>query len=388
MKKIAYITGTRADFGLMTPILSAIKKSNRLQLQLYATGMHLMPDFGNTIDYVKKQFPDTRIIPAIYTADEKSGMASFAGNYLKEAVNILNQHRPDFILVLGDRVEMLCTAVAATYLGIPSAQIHGGERTSTVDEIARHAITKLVSLHFVATNESAERVKKLGEEDWRIHVVGAPALDIILNEKLPSREEIFQKLNIDPKKKIILVIQHPVTEQIESAGSQMEEILEAVKTFDMPTVVIYPNADAGGQKMIQVIEKQRSNPNFHIVKSLEYKDFLTLEKEASVMVGNSSAGIIEAASFQVPVINVGDRQRNRTQSGNVTNVGYNEQVPGFASKLEIIKAIRKSLEDREYLSLVKRVTNVWGDGKTAEKVVSILEELEFDQKLLIKQLTY
>lgn len=380
MKKIAYITGTRADFGLMTSVLSAIQRSDKLQLQLYATGMHLMPGFGNTIDHVKKQFSNTKIIPATFISDDRLGMARFAGDYLKEAVNILSQDRPDFVLVLGDRVEMLCTAMAAVYLGIPSAQIHGGERTSTVDEIARHAITKLVSLHFVATVESAERVKKLGEEEWRIRVIGAPALDVILNEVLPTREELFQKLNIDSNEKVILVAQHPVSEQIEEAGKQMSETLEAVESLEMSVVVIYPNADAGGREMIKVIEKERSDSRFRILPSLEYKDFLALEREAAVMVGNSSAGIIEAASFQIPVVNIGERQRGRSQSGNVINVGYN--------KSEIIEAIRKSLQDEQYLNMLKSVKNIWGDGKTAPKVVNILEELEFNQKLTMKQITY
>lgn len=380
MKKIAYITGTRADFGLMTSVLAAIQKSEKLELQLYATGMHLMSDFGNTIDHVKKQFPDTKIIPTTFTTDDKSGTARFTGDFLTEAVSILSRDKPDFILVLGDRVEMLCTALVALYLGIPTAQIHGGERTSTVDEIARHAITKLVSLHLAATVDSAERIKKLGEEDWRIHVVGAPALDIILNEVLPTREKIFQKLNIDPQEKIILVIQHPVTDTLENAGSQMEKTLEAVKTFNMPVIVVYPNADAGGREMVKVIEKQRNNPNFHIFPSLEYKDFLALEKETSVMVGNSSAGIIEAASFQVPVVNVGDRQLNRAQNENIINVGYN--------KSEIIEAIGKSLQDEQYLNMLKSVKNIWGDGKTGLKVVSILEKLEFDERLMVKQITY
>lgn len=380
MKKIAYISGTRADFGLMTSVLTGIKKSDKFKLQLYATGMHLMPEFGSTIDHVKKQFPDTKIIPAIFTSDNRVGMARFSGDYLKELVNILSKDKPDLVLVLGDRVEMLCTALAAVYLGIPSAQFHGGERTSTVDEIARHAITKLVSLHFVATNESAERVRKLGEEDWRIHVVGAPTLDIILNEQLPTRKELFQKLNIDPQEKIILVIQHPVSEQIEWSGKQISETLEAVESFKMPVVVIYPNADAGGSEMIQAIEEKRRNLKFHIFPSLEYKDFLALEKEAAIMVGNSSAGIIEAASFQLPVVNIGKRQNGRTQSGNVINVGYN--------KSEIIEAIKKSLQDRHYINMLKNIKNVWGDGKTGAKVISILEGLEFNQRLLTKQMTY
>jgi len=384
-KKIAYISGTRADFGLMTPILEAIDKSEKLQLYLYVTGIHLMPDFGNTIDQVSKQFPNVRIIPATFSSDSRLGMARFTGDYLQKAVEILNEERPDFILILGDRVEMLCTALAATYLGIPTGHLHGGERTSTVDELARHAITKLASLHFAATSESAQRIRKLGEEEWRIHTVGAPALDIILNEKLPSREEVFERLGLDPKEKIILVVQHPVSEQAEEAGSQMQETIEAVKNFNLPTVVVFPHPDVGGKKIIDVIERERNNPFFHIFPSLEYKDWLCLEREAAVMVGNSSAGMIETASFYTPTVNIGIRQKNRERGLNVTDVA--------ADREEIKAAIKKSFYDEDYLKEIARSVSPWGDGTAGKRIVKILTELDWDNpnkidRLLHKEMTY
>lgn len=379
-RKIAYISGTRADFGLMTPVLEAIEKSDSLQLQLYATGMHLMPEFGNTIDYLKKQFPNTKTIPTIFASDDRLGMARFIGDYLKEVTNILDKVKSDFILIMGDRVEMLCTALASVYLGIPSAQLHGGERTSTVDEIARHAITKLVSLHFAATTNAADRIKRLGEDEWRIQVVGAPALDMILNQELPTREELFRKINIDPFKKIILVVQHPVTEQVAEAGKQMEETLKAVKSFNLPVVVIYPNADAGGREMIKVIERRKHDSMFHIFPSLEYKDFLALEREAAVMVGNSSAGMIESSSFHTPVVNIGTRQNGRERSGNVIDVDYDYEM--------ITAAIKKSLFDKSYLNRLNRLKNPWGDGHASERVVKILSSINLNSKLLQKQITY
>lgn len=379
-RKIAYISGTRADFGLMTSVLAAIDRGSKLQLQLYVTGMHLMPEFGNTINHVRKQFPDVKVIPATFSSDDRLGMGRFAGDYLQKAIEILNEERPDFILILGDRVEMLCTALAALYLGIPTGHLHGGEKTSTVDEISRHAITKLASIHFAATLESAKRIEKMGEEKWRIHIVGAPALDTILNEKLPSREELFHKLGINPKEKVILVIQHPVTEQIDEAGNQMEETITAVKTFNLPVVVIFPNSDPGGRRIINVIEGERNNPLFHIFASLEYKYFLALEKEAAIMVGNSSAGMIESASFKLPVVNIGTRQDKRQRGTNVIDVDYNRE--------QIRNAIEKSLNDKDYLAKIATVKNPWGDGKTADKVRKILEDLKFNEKLLKKQLTY
>lgn len=380
MKKVVYVSGTRADFGLMTPVLRAIRKSKKLKLQLYATGMHLMPEFGKTFKGVKKEFSGAIAIPAIFDSDDRAGMARFAGEFLSKLIPAFSMNRPDIVLVLGDRVEMLLTATAALYFGIPIAHIHGGDKTSTVDEVARHAITKMAHTHFAATKESAERIKKMGEEDWRIHVVGAPALDVILNEKLPNRAEIFRKLKLNPKEKFILVTQHPVSEELQSAGKHMKEILAAVKSFGLPVVAIYPNADAGGKNMISVIDKEKRNLLFHIFPSLPYKDFLALEREAAVWVGNSSAAMIESASFGTPVVNIGARQLGRLRVGNVIDVGYNRRA--------IQSAIKKSLYDKTYLAGLKKIKNPWGDGKTSPRVVKILENLKLDSKLLTKQITY
>ena len=161
-KNIAYISGSRADFGIMTPVLPSIKKSKKLNLQLYATGMHLMSDFGNTIKEMQKEFPETIPIKTVFAGNERKHMAHFAGAFLEKAVAVLNKQKPDLLLVMGDRPEMLCAAIAGLYLGIPVAHIHGGERTATVDELARHAITKIAHLHFAATKESGERIGKMG----------------------------------------------------------------------------------------------------------------------------------------------------------------------------------------------------------------------------------
>lgn len=379
-RKIAYISGTRADFGLMTSVLQAIKESRKLDLQLYATGIHLLPEFGSTIDHVRKQFPEVITIPATFYSDDRVGMAGFAGEYLQKLVKVLSQNKPDFVLVLGDRVEMLCSALACVYLGIPTGHLHGGEKTTTLDEVSRHAITKLASLHFAATKQSAQRIKKMGEDDWRVYVVGAPSLDVILNAQLPKRNELFQKLSLNPDKKIILVAQHPVTEQIDEAARQMEETLAAVKSFSLPVIITYPHPDPGGRKMIAVIERERTNSNFFIFPSLEYQDWLALERECAVMVGNSSAGIIESSSFHIPVVNIGDRQKGRQRSDNVLDVDYNKE--------QISKAIEESLNNKDYLARISKIKNPWGDGKTGEKIKSILEDLDFDQKLLNKQITY
>lgn len=379
-KKIAYVSGTRADFGLMTPVLKAVKDSKKLELLLYATAMHLMPEFGNTITRVRKEFPEVKEIRAIFEKDEQAGMARFAADFLKKLVAFFAKDKPDFVLILGDRVEMLSVAVASLYLGIPIGHLHGGETTSTVDETARHAITKLASIHFPATEESAKRIEKMGEEYWRIHVVGAPALDTILNEKLPTKEEFYKEIGLKTGERFILVSQHPVSEEAEDAARQMEETIAAVKKIGLPAVITYPNADTGGRKMIAVIEKEKNNPIFHIFPSLDYKIFLAAEREAAVWVGNSSAACIESSSFKTPVVNVGTRQTGRQRGKNVIDVGYNQK--------EIAAAMDKSLNDEDYLKSLADIKNPWGDGKTGPRVAKILENVKFTQELLSKKITY
>ncbi|MDP3954703.1 MAG: UDP-N-acetylglucosamine 2-epimerase [bacterium] len=379
-KKIAYITGTRADFGLMTPILKAISKNPKLGLQVYATGVHLMKEFGYTFEQVRKGFSGVKKIEATFNSDDRFGIANFTGNFLTKLVKILATDRPDFVLTLGDRPEMLCVATACLYLGIPTGQIHGGEKTFTVDEVARHAITKLSHLHFPATEESFRRIEKMGEEKWRINVVGAPALDTILNERLPTRDELFGELSINPEDKVILVTQHPVSEEVNDAGKQMEETLTAVKAFKLPVVVIYPHADAGGRKIIRIIEKQKNNSLFHIFSSLEYKQFLALEREAAVWIGNSSGAMIESSSFKTPVVNIGTRQTGRQRGDNVIDVSYNSG--------EIAVAIDRAINDKEYLASLAKIKNPWGDGKTGPRVAKILENVKLNARLFTKQIVY
>ncbi|MDO8619775.1 MAG: UDP-N-acetylglucosamine 2-epimerase [bacterium] len=377
-KKIAYISGTRADFGLMTPVLQAIEKSEKLSLQVYATGMHLMPEFGETIQEVTKIFPNVQRIECVFESDDRAGMAKFAGALLPNVVATLSKDRPDFVILLGDRVEMLAIATACLYLGIPTGHLHGGERTGTSDEIARHAITKLSSLHLPATAEGAERITKMGEDEWRVEIVGAPALDVILHTKLPEPREVSVFSNLPASEKFVLLVQHP-GEQSEDSGTEMEKILSALKKIALPVVAVYPNADAGSQNIISALEKERTNPLFRIFRNIPYEMFLALERDASVLVGNSSSALIESASFKTPVVTVGERQKGRLCGRNVLHVPCERE--------KIVSAIQKSLHP-DYLASLQGIENPWGDGKTGPRVAKLLEELTIDAKLLNKQISY
>ncbi|MCI4667000.1 MAG: UDP-N-acetylglucosamine 2-epimerase [Bacteroidia bacterium] len=379
MKKILYISGTRADYGLMRRTLKAIEASDHLELKVLATGMHLMESRGYTLNEIKADNFELIELPVIFEEDSRAAMAAFVGDSLRGMVDIFQAEKPDVILLLGDRGEMLAAASAALYLGIAVAHIHGGEVTSTVDEAVRHAITKLAQVHFPATEDSAKRILKMGESPKHVHVCGAPGLDGI-DESLLSKEELFENLGFDVNKALCLLIQHPVSEEVELAASQIEASLEAILEKNLQTVIVYPNADAGGKSMIEVIQKIEGQAGIKTFSSLQRQRFLSLMKHASVMVGNSSAGIIEAPSFQTPVVNIGERQLGRLRGKNVIDVEN--------GKKNILKGLEMALGGEDFQNQLRGSVNPYGDGKAGERIVGHLIDLKIDSDLLQKQIEY
>jgi len=380
-RKILYISGTRADYGLMKSVLREIENHPKLELEVIATGMHLMPEFGMTINEIKKDGFKIHEIAATYEQDNKQSMANFVGKFIQLLTDKVKKIKPDIIMVLGDRGEMLAGVIVGTYLTIPVAHIHGGDISSTVDEIVRHAITKLAHIHFPATEKSAERIIKMGEDPSNVFVVGAPGLDIILNENLIEPTKLSEKYNLDLSEPILLVIQHPVTTEVDDAPTQIRETLEAISELRYQTILIYPNADAGGRNMIEVIKEYEKHPFIKIFKNIPYKEYLSLMNIASVMVGNSSSGIIEAPSFSLPVVNIGTRQEGRQRAENVIDVDYDKE--------QIKAAIKKALYDEVFKEKVKKnCKNPYGDGKAGVRIADILSKIKIDKKLLQKKITY
>ncbi len=379
-RKILYITGTRADYGLMKSVLKEIEEHPKLELEIVVTGMHLMEEFGMTINEIKKDGFKNHEIDATYEKDNKESMASFIGKFIQQLTKKAIEIKPDIILLLGDRGEMLAGAIVGTYLTIPVAHLAGGDITSTVDEHARHAITKLAHIHFPATEKSAERIIKMGEDPSNVFVVGAPGLDSILNGNLIEPTELSGKYNLDISKPILLVVQHPVTTEVDDAPDQIRETLEAILEFKHQTVLIYPNADAGGRKMIEVIKDYEKYPFIKTFKSIPHKEYLSLMKMAGIIVGNSSSGIIEAPSFGLPVINIGSRQEGRQRAEYVIDVDYN--------KTQIKAAIKKALYDEDFKEKVKNCKNPYGDGKAGVRIADTLSKIKTDKKLLQKKVTY
>lgn len=367
-KNIAYVTGTRSDFGLITPLLKEIEQDSNFTLHLYATGLHLLPKYGDTIQRVKSIFPNVKIIRASLSQSDRSGMLLFGADLMKALTKEFTAHRPNFVIVHGDRIEALITAVTCRYLDIPIAHIHGGDKTTTVDNNARQAITNLASLHFPATIRGAHRIERMGVGKEHIHVVGALGLDALRQAHLKSRKELETIHGIPSRKKFILVVQHPVSEHVEDAGRQMTITLKAVKEFRLPVVVVYPNGDPGSKEMIACIRREEKNSNFYIFPSLDHATFASLAKEAAVWVGNSSAGIVESTYFKTPVVNVGPRQDGRERGLNIIDVRYNETA--------IKNAIQKCLFEKDYRRSLQTVKTLWGDGKAAKRIMKVLKNLK------------
>jgi UDP-N-acetylglucosamine 2-epimerase (non-hydrolysing)/GDP/UDP-N,N'-diacetylbacillosamine 2-epimerase (hydrolysing) len=381
MKKIAVITGTRAEYGIFKSVLNEIEAKAGLRLSLIVIGMHLSLEFGHTVDEIERDgFKIAAKIAVLHGEDTKASMAKSIGECLTKAAEALKLIKPDILLVLGDRSEMLVGAVAATYMGIAIAHIHGGEISGNVDEPVRHAITKLAHIHFPATQESAERIIRMGEESWRVHVVGAPGLDLILNERILGSKKVAAKYGLEVSKPVLLVLQHSVVTEADQASDQIRETLEAVKELKHQAVLIYPNADAGGRRMIRVIKEYEKYPFVKTFKSVPHEEYLGLMRLASVMVGNSSSGIIEAPSFGLPVVNIGTRQKGRQRAGNVIDVDYDRK--------KIVEAVKKALYNREFREKVKHCRNPYGDGKAGKRIAEVLNEIELGKKLLEKRMTY
>jgi UDP-N-acetylglucosamine 2-epimerase (non-hydrolysing)/GDP/UDP-N,N'-diacetylbacillosamine 2-epimerase (hydrolysing) len=344
--------------------------------------MHVSPDFGSTIEDIKADgFKIDALIKNIYPDDTGKSMAKSVGLLISELSELMANIKPHLLLALTDLGHALATAIVGVYTNIPVAHIHGGDVSGTVDESIRHAITKLSHIHFSATEKSADRIIKMGEDPWRVHVVGAPGLDSILNRQLPGRDEINRKYDIDISKKFILMIQHPDTTEVENAEKQIKETLDAIAETMYRTILIYPNADAGGRRMIKIIKEYvKKYPFINAFKNVPHPDYLSLMKHASLMVGNSSSGIIEAPSFHLPVVNIGSRQEGRERSDNVIDASYNSE--------DIKKAIEKALFDEDYIKKLKTVESPYGDGRAFERIVHLLNSIKIDKKLIQKRLTY
>lgn len=372
LRRVLYISGTRADFGLMKRTLQAIDAAPDLALAVVATGMHLSPAHGHTVEEIAASgLRLSARVPVPVTPATGATMARGIGVMIPAFVDAIEAERPDIVLLLGDRGEMLAGAIAAIHLNVVAAHIHGGERSGTVDEPVRHAVSKLAHLHLVATQEARARLVRMGEDPARVVITGAPGLDGLTDGVRADRATVTARHALDPARPIVLVVFHPVLQTAAGAGAEAVTVLDAVLAGGAQPLVLMPNADAGSDAVRGALETRRDQPGMTLVTHLEREAFLDAMAAADVMVGNSSAGIIEAASFGTPVVNIGPRQNLRERNANVIDVPVDRQA--------IKAAVTNALAQRRYPR-----ANVYGDGHAAQRIVAALRELPIGPELMMK----
>lgn len=379
MKGIIF-TATRAEYGLLRYTIKKIQKF--MDLYVLVGGAHLSITDGYTINELKKDKIENIIeIPFLCSSKKSMALTNSIGNGLIQISQVFNYIKPDFLIILGDRFELFIPAISSMMCNIPIIHLCGGERTEgLIDEQVRHAITKMAHIHMPSTSLYAENISKMGEEDWRIHIVGAPGLENIKKLELYKVEEILKLTGIDINKNTIICTYHPVTlEGEDSVKWQIKNLLEALSKYDFQIVFTRPNAEVGSDEIVNMIKKfVDDNPKAYFFDSLGSKLYLSFLKYAKAVVGNSSSGIIEVPSFLIPTVNIGNRQEGRLQPESVIQTDY--------SINQIYKGIEKALYDTEFLTKIKTIKNPYGDGNTSKYIIKAMKEiLKIPKEKLLKK---
>jgi UDP-hydrolysing UDP-N-acetyl-D-glucosamine 2-epimerase len=378
MRTVGVVTVGRSDYGILRPVLRALAARPELEVVLFVGGMHLRERFGLTVEEVERDgFPVAARLDFLADDDSPVAIARATGRGVEAFADALDAVRPDLLVILGDRSEMLAAGVAALPLTIPLAHVHGGEVTvGAIDESIRHALTKLSHLHFVATAEYRRRVVQLGEEPWRVVVSGAPALDEALAFAPLADDELAER-GVRLRGPTLLVTQHPVTLALERTDEDVAAVLGAVADSGLDAVLTYPNADAGHLGIVEALERfAASSERYTLVRNLGQHAYFTLLKRTAAMVGNSSSGIVEAASFALPVVDVGERQRGRLRARNVLHAPPERTAVAAAIAHAVSPSFRRTLDG---------LVNPYGDGRASERIAETLATVPLDDRLLVKR---
>ncbi|MBE0674275.1 MAG: UDP-N-acetylglucosamine 2-epimerase (hydrolyzing) [Bacteroidales bacterium] len=355
VKKILYLTGTRADFGKLKPLIMKLEEDPGFDVHVFVTGMHMLSKYGYTVDEVRKcGFKN------IYTCINHTGatsMDTILANTIFGISNYLKEFEIDMIIVHGDRVEPLAGAIAGALNNILVCHVEGGEVSGTIDELIRHSISKLSHLHFVANEKARRRLIQMGESPESVFLIGSPDIDIMLSDTLPSLDLVREHYSI-PYDKYSVFIYHPVTTEIKTLRNNFREVLAALIDSGRQYVGVYPNNDLGNEILMEELETLKGNPNFMIFPSIRFEKFLVLLKNCEFIIGNSSAGVREAEIYHRTAINIGTRQQNRHSSANIINVSENSE--------QILEAISRVHE------MKNSNTFTFGDGNSAERFYNII----------------
>ncbi len=379
-KKICVITGTRAEYGLLCWIMQEIRDDSQLQLQVIVTGMHLSPEFGMTIEYIKRDgYPINEKVEMLLSSDSPVGITKSIGIGILGFADSFSRLKPDLLLVLGDRFEVLAACTAAVVARIPIAHIHGGESTEgLIDEPIRHAVTKMSHFHFVSTDLYRKRVIQMGEHPGRVFNYGAPGLENLDRLKLMSRSQMENFLQRPFAEKNILVTFHPVTLEKNTAGRQFKILLNVLDELeDVFIVFTKPNSDTEGRIISTLIDHyvQKNKQRTISFTNLGRLRYLSLLKQVDMVVGNSSSGIIEVPSFKIPTINIGDRQKNRIMPKSVINCEPMRQ--------SILSAIQKGFS-RIFQKSISKLLNPYYQKNTSKKIKNKIKSLQLGEVILKK----
>lgn len=373
-RKICVVTGSRAEYGRVKSVLQAIQEHPDLELILVVTGAHLLRKYGESVLEIERDgFPIAEKVYLIVEGENPLTMTKSTGLGIIELATVYDKYKPDIVVVPTDRFETLSAAIAAAFMNITLVHIQGGEASGTIDESIRHAITKFTNVHFPATEQSRERLIRMGEDPATVFNVGCPATDLLLRVDPGTREELFNHPDIipmdgralDPARPYLLVVQHPVTTEFGQGYEQVQETLFAVREAGLQSIMLWPNPDAGSDEISLGIRRfllYHGQGNLFLYRNFSNELFIRLMYHAACMVGNSSAGIREACYFGLPVVNVGSRQNNRERGSNVMDVWYDRQ--------QIYQAIQKQLAVRRC-----PVEMIYGDGTAGKQIADILTRI-------------
>ncbi|MBK5262596.1 MAG: UDP-N-acetylglucosamine 2-epimerase (hydrolyzing) [Peptostreptococcaceae bacterium] len=369
MKKILFITGTRADYGKLKPLMKAVEKHDDFELYVYVSGMHVIEKFGGTYNEVLKD--NYKNVFVAFGVVHSENMSVNLGNMICDLTGYAQHVKPDLIVVHGDRIDALCGAVVGAFNNIMVAHIEGGEVSGTIDDSIRHAISKFAHLHFVSNHEAKQRLIQLGEGSNDIHVIGSPDIDIMISETLPSIAEAKSRYDIKFDNYGIFMF-HPVTTEYKEIGEKVEIIMEALKESGRNFIAIYPNNDTGSDIILNQLWQEEGNQNFALYSSIRFEYFLTFLKNAQFIIGNSSAGVRESCVYGVPSIDIGSRQNGRYDSSVLKNIVHVNE-----NKNEILDALN---------NIENKATHAFqfGDGKSKDKFMKVIMDEEIWERNLQK----
>lgn len=383
MLKIAVLTATRAEYGLLSSIIKQMRRDEEFDVRVVVTGAHLSSEFGNTYREIEKDgVAIDKRIPILDNGDGAVAMSKTMANALQGFAEYFEERRPDALMVLGDRYEVLVVCIAAMNAQIPIIHLHGGETTQgAIDEAVRHSISKMSYLHFTSTEEYRRRVIQLGEQPDRVFMVGAIGVENALKVPLMDKEELQESLGFGLDRPLIVATYHPVTLENQNIDEQVEAFLQAVTLkSEYIYIITKANADAGGKRVNELLERYAlDHENVHVVDSLGMKRYLSALNYCDMVIGNSSSGIIEAPSFHIPTVNIGDRQKGRTQAATVINCE--------ADTNSILRAMEQAESD-EFRNMCKQAKNPYEQQDVANTIVEIIKQKMLRQKIDLKKVFY